>query len=64
MYKHICPFRKNLYDGEEEFWVTVRETGSRKEVLSQEERTTDAEVVPLQAIHSPIGSSVAFLCRG
>ena len=29
--------RKNQYDGEEEYWVTIRETGKKTESLSYEE---------------------------
>ena len=32
-----------MYDGVEEFWVTIRETGSHTESLSREERQTGTE---------------------
>ena len=36
-----CEPRRNLYDDVDEYWVTTRETGSRKETLAVEERQTD-----------------------
>ena len=33
--------RRNLYDDVEEHWVTIRETGVRKESVSIEEKQTD-----------------------
>ena len=36
-------FRRNVYDGEIEYWVTVRETGKRKEETSMEVTHTKEE---------------------
>ena len=36
-----CGCRQNLYDGIEEYWVTVRETGSRVESLTHEQQQRD-----------------------
>lgn len=35
--------RRNVYDGEIEYWVTVRETGKRKEETSMEQTHTKEE---------------------
>ena len=40
--------RLNQYDGIEEFWVTVRETGSRTATQTHEERTTERKQVTLK----------------
>ena len=63
MYHRSLPVRTNCYDGVEEYWVTVRETGSREESVSQEERKTAvSEASGLQTClreHSRVDASLA-----
>jgi hypothetical protein len=39
-------WRKNQYDHQEEYWVTIRETGFRKETMSLTERKTEVTDAP------------------
>ncbi|CAE7202557.1 unnamed protein product [Symbiodinium necroappetens] len=44
LYTHFCfHLSANVYDGELEFWVTVRERGERKETVTREERQSQKE---------------------
>ena len=41
---YTCPGpRQNFYDGVEEFWVVLRESGSHEATLTKEERHTSSE---------------------
>ena len=38
-----CLARLNEYDGVEEFWVTIRESGNKTDSLTQEERQRNSK---------------------
>ena len=41
---YTCPgLRQNFYDGVEEFWVVLRETGCHEATLTKEERHASSE---------------------
>ena len=37
----MCVCRRNKYDGEEEYFVVVRETGSKEKITEKESRQTE-----------------------
>ena len=60
----IISCRNNLYDNVEEFWVTIRETGSREEKLTHEEkhRETSADTEQQHLVRS-IWSSLSIVVQ-
>ena len=63
IYMHLVslplPRRHNMYDGSEEFWVVVKETGKRQESQSYEEIHAQNKEAGCLVIHSPLFLSCA-----
>ena len=53
------PRRHNMYDGSDEFWVVVKETGKRQESQSYEEIHAQNKEAGCLVIHSPLFLSCA-----
>ena len=60
----LCPARRqNFYDGVEEFFVVLRESGSREEVLSKEQHHRESKQVAYLEVHPQLYSYVQTGCQ-